>query len=135
MGILKKLIPGKYTNRICEHYRVTDGGALEVDVRKLLSDPMVQKQLDAFQLLYMQETLGALYEGKEPPNSVGGYGILTKKKLITIWDDKWQAVLEEMNEHIDITYNSFFDIPEEHPPVTDFLTAEKIAEQYGKKTS
>ncbi len=132
MSLFGKLKPGKYTNRKGTQYTVDSGGGLHVDVNDLLRSPEVQRQLKGLNSMFKQQTIMALRLGTEPPHMVGR-GTYTKKSLLRDWDDEWQAVLEGMNEHIDITYNSFFDIPEEHPPVGILLTANEIAEQYGSK--
>ena len=130
----KKLVPGqKMTNRKGKHYTVGRHGKLIVDPEKLIRSPEFQKQLNGFHSLYMQETILALWQGKRPPNSVGGYGVLTKKKLIIEWNDEWQAVMDNLEESFDINYNILFDITDEHPPVTILLTADEIAEQYGSE--
>ena len=127
----KKLVPGqKMTNRKGKHYIVNNTGALE---DYFFDKPEVKKQLNAFHGLYMQQTLSALYKGEEPPNSVGGYGVLTKKKLKSVWNDDWQAELDKMSTYYDVTYNSFFGIADDHPPVTILLTADEIVEQYGSE--
>jgi len=137
MGLFSKLKPGKYTNRKGKEYEVTDNGRLVRHRNHFSEDffasPHVQRQLDGVHRLFMQQTLIALHEGKRPPHSVGGYGTLTKKKLIVEWNDDWQKELDKMSEYYDVTYNSFFGIPEEHPPVGILLTADEIVEQYGSK--
>lgn len=135
MGILKK---GKYTNRKDQHYFVDEHGRFSntEPLEEFLNRPNVKRQLDGFHRMYMQQTLMALYNGKEPPNSAGGYGILTKKKLMSIWDKDWQTELDTMNEYYDVTYNSFFNIPtngDAHPPAGILLTANEITETYGSK--
>jgi len=55
------------------------------------------------QRFFRQETLRALYNGKEPPESVG-QGRWTKERLEKEWDDKWQADLEEVG----LKYEQFF---------------------------
>lgn len=100
---------------------------------EFLNHPNVQKDLKAMNRLFMQTTLMALYEGKRPPHSVGKYGTLTKKKLIIEWNDDWQAELDKMSEYYDVTYNSFFGIPEDHPPVQVLLTADEILAEYGRE--
>ncbi|MEE8233916.1 MAG: hypothetical protein V3R41_04470 [Gammaproteobacteria bacterium] len=131
MGFLKKLKPGKYTNRKDKHYTVHSDGSMSVDIDKFLNLPEVRRQLEGMNNLFRQQTIMALRLGTEPPHMVGKE-TYTKKSLLQDWDDDWQAALEECNKHVDITYNSFFDIPEEHPPVTEFLTADEIVRQYGK---
>jgi len=130
MGLFRKRKPGKYTNRKGTSFTV-DSGGIHVDVDELLKSPEVQRQLQGVDRLFKQTTIMALRTGSEPPHMVGK-GIYTKKSLLRDWDDDWQAALEEMNEFIEITYNSFFDISEEHPPTTDFLTADEIVKQYGE---
>jgi len=125
----KKLVPGtKMTNRKGKYYNVNNMGILE---DYFFGRPEVKKQPNAFHSLYMQQTLSALYNGEEPPNSVGGYGILTKKKLMSVWNEDWQVELDKMNEYYDVTYNSFFGVLEEHPSAGILLTADEIAGQYG----
>lgn len=133
---VKKLKPGKYTNKSgTKYYEVDERGSFR-NTEKMgdfLNHPNVKRQIDAMHRLYMQQTLMALYKGKRPPHSAGGYGTLTKKKLIIEWNDDWQAELDKMSEYYDVTYNSFFDIPEEHPPVGIILTAEEILAEYGSE--
>lgn len=132
MGILKKLKPGKYTNRHGKNYTVERLGGISIDnMSEFLRTPEVQEQLKGADRMFKKQTIMALRTGSEPPHMVG-VGTHTKKSLLQDWDDDWQAVLEEMNNYIDITYNSFFDIPEEHPPVTKFFTADEIVRQYGQ---
>lgn len=86
-----------------DHIKVHKNGARSVDVNKLLRQPNVQRQLKEMQRFFRQETLRALYNGKEPPLSVG-QGRWTKEKLEKEWDDKWQADLEEVG----LKYEQFF---------------------------
>lgn len=144
----------KLINSKGKHYTVDEHGALRntETIGEFLNHPKVKKQLDAFDRLYMQQTLMALYDGIEPPNQVGGYGILTKKKLMSVWNDKWQAELDKMNEYYDVTYDSFFNVPTngnapsitaitasstakvtEYSPVSIILTSEEILAEYGSK--
>lgn len=118
----KKLKSGMYLNR---------NGGRSVFVDDLLNSPNFKQQLDGFQRIYMRETIMALWEGTSPPNQLGGYGVLTKKKLIIEWNDDWQAEMDELEESYDINYNLFFNIQEEHPEVTIFLTADEIVRSYG----
>ena len=83
--------------------------------------------------MFMQQTILALWQGKIPPHSVGGYGTLTKKKLIVEWNDVWQTEMDTLSESFDITYNILFDIPDEHPDAGIVYTADEIAEQYGRE--
>ena len=118
---------------IPDHMEIGPGGGIRVNTAKLIQSPEFKRQLDGFKRLYMRETIIALWQGKRPPNEVGGYGILTKKKLIIEWNDEWQAEMDKLEEYHDISYNILFDIPEEHPPASILLTADEIAEQYGSK--
>lgn len=132
----RKLQPGdRLRNKRGVHYTVDSRGALRntETIGEFVNHPKVKRQIDAFHRMYMQQTLMALHEGNEPPNSVGGYGILTKKKLMSVWDDEWQAELDKMNEYYDVTYDSFFNIQEEHPPAGIILTAEEILAEYGSE--
>jgi hypothetical protein len=161
MSLFGKLKAGNYTNKKGKHYRVNDRGYLEntETIGEFLDHPNVKRQLDGFQRMYMQQTLKALYDGEEPPNSVGGYGVLTKKKLKSVWDENWQAELDKMNEYYDVTYDSFFGVKQkpiydvtttslledyffagqdesrskDYPPARILLTASEIAEQYGSE--
>jgi len=123
----------KLTNRRGKHYTVGPNGNLIVDPAKLIRSPEFQKQLSVFHSLFMQQTILALWQGKIPPHSVGGYGTLTKKKLIVEWNDEWQAVMDDLSESFDITYNILFDIPDEHPDAGIVYTSDEIAEQYGRE--
>jgi len=131
MGLFKKTKPGKYTDRKGKHITVHGDGSWTIDAGSLLKSSEVRQQLKDIDGLFKQQTISALNLGTEPPHMVG-MGTYTKKRLLQDWDDDWQAALEEMNNFIDITYNSFFDIPEEHQPVTDFFTADEIVRQYGE---
>ena len=55
---------------------------VRVGSREFLNHPNVRRQLDGFQRMFMSQTIMALWQGERPPNQVGGYGVLTKKKLI-----------------------------------------------------
>ena len=79
-------------------------------VSDFLDHPNVRRQLDGFQRLFMRETIMALWNGTQPPHSVGGYGTLTKKKLIIEWNDDWQAEMDKLSEYHDISYELLFDI-------------------------
>jgi len=132
----KKRVPGtRYTNRKGDNWIINERHGLERtgSLKDFLDHPNVRKDLKAMGRLFMQQTLMALYEGKRPPHSVGKYGTLTKKKLMIEWNDEWQAELDKMSEYYDVTYNSFFGIPEDHPPVQVLLTAEEILAEYGRE--
>ena len=132
MSLFGKLKPGKYTNRKGKNYTVDSQGGIHVDVNKLVRSPEFQRQLKGFDSLFKRQTILALHNGEKPPHLVG-VGTYTKKSLIIDWTDDWQQELDELNKSIDITYNSLFDIPEEHPPSGVLYTANEIAEQYGSK--
>ena len=111
--------------READHLIYHRNGSVSVDLEKMLRHPKVQRQLDGFQRLFMRETIVALWQGRQPPHSVGGYGTLTKKKLIVEWNDDWQAEMDKLSESHDISYNILFGIKEEPK-----FTAEEIAAQY-----
>ena len=104
-----------------------------VNVRRLIESDKFKRQIDGFQRIYRRETILALWQGKRPPNQVGGYGILTKKKLIVEWNDSWQAEMDELEEYYDISYNILFGIPDEHPESGIVYTADEIVKQYGRE--
>ena len=124
---------GKYTNRKGKHITVSSDGSWSVDVKELLKSPTVQDDLYIMGRLYKRQTIMALWEGKRPPNQVGGYGVLTKKKLIIEWNDEWQKEMDSLSEYHDIDYDIFFDIPKDFPPVGIILTADEIVEAYGRE--
>ena len=131
----KRLKPGtKLKNKRGVHYEVTERGGLRntETIGEFLDHPNVRKQLKAMDGIFKQQTIMALRMGTQPPHLVG-VGTYTKKSLLRDWDDEWQSVLEDMNEHIDITYNSFFDIPEEHPDAGIVYTADEIVNKYGRE--
>lgn len=126
---------GKYRNRDgTRHITVRPDGGWSVDVNELLKSPKVQDDLRAMDRLYKRETIMALAQGKCPPNQVGGYGVLTKKKLIIEWNDEWQKAMDRLSEYHAITYEILFDLPikEFHPPAGIVLTADEIVETYGR---
>lgn len=134
IGVIAYLDAGDdIDNEDLDHITYHRNGSISVDPVKLLRKPEVQDQLKAMHGLYMRQTILALWQGERPPHSVGGYGTLTKKKLIIEWNDDWQAEMDELEESYDISYNILFDIPDEHPPVTILLSADEIAEQYGRE--
>lgn len=126
---------GKYSNRKGKHITVNSDGSWSVDVNELLKSPTVQDDLYIMGRMYMRQTIMALAQGKSPPNQVGGYGILTKKKLIIEWNDEWQREMDSLSEYHDITYEILFGLPikEFHPPAGIVLTADEIVEAYGRE--
>lgn len=116
--------PGKY-----DHMN-RDGS---VNVAKLIGSDNFQRQLEGFRRIYMRETILALWQGKRPPNQVGGYGVLTKKKLIVEWNDDWQKEMDELEDYYEISYNILFGIPDEHPEAGTVYTSNEIASKYGRE--
>ena len=102
------------------HTIIHRDGGWTVDLDKLLTSPEVHRQLKEAGTLFKWLTIQALLSGTHPPHLVG-IGTYTKKSLLKDWNSDWQTVLEEMN----ITYNSFFDIP--------ISTTEEIVETHGSK--
>ena len=47
-------------------------------VSDFLDHPNVRRQLDGFQRLFMRETIMALWNGTQPPHSVGGVSVLAR---------------------------------------------------------
>jgi len=127
------LKPGsEYSNRKGRHWAVNDRGNL-VHTESIFSNPKVREDMQAMHRMFMCETIIALWEGRRPPHSVGGYGTLTKKKLIIEWNDEWQEEMDKLSEYHDISYNLLFGIPEDHPPIGIILTAEEILAAYGSE--
>jgi hypothetical protein len=104
-----------------------------VNVQRLIESDNFQRQLEGFRGMFKRQTILALWQGKRPPNQVGGYGILTKKKLIVEWNDDWQKEMDELEEYYEISYNILFGIPDEHPNAGIVYTADEIAERYGRE--
>ena len=132
----KQLEPGtKLTNRRGTNYEINERGGITRTgtIGEFVDHPNVQRQLKGFNRMFMQQTILALWQGKIPPHSVGGYGTLTKKKLIVEWNDEWQTEMNTLSESFDITYNILFDIPDEHPDAGIVYTSDEIAEQYGRE--
>ena len=132
----KELEPGtKLTNRRGTKYEINEHGGITRTgtIGEFVDHPNVQRQLKGFNRMFMQQTILALWQGKRPPNQVGGYGILTKKKLIVEWNDSWQAEMDELEEYYDISYNILFGIPDEHPESGIVYTADEIVKQYGRE--
>lgn len=130
----KELEPGtKLTNRRGRNYTIDSNGRMRTNIDVLFSDPDVQEQIHGFQQMFMRQTILALWQGKQPPHSVGGYGTLTKKKLIIEWNDAWQAEMDRLSDSYDLNYNILFGIPEEHPESGVVYTADEIVNQYGRE--
>ena len=132
----KRLEPGtKLTNRRDTNYEINERGGITRTgtIGEFLDHPNVQRHLRGMEHMFMQQTILALWQGKIPPHSVGGYGTLTKKKLIVEWNDEWQAEMDTLSESFDITYNILFGIPDEHPDAGIVYTADEIADQYGRE--
>ena len=116
--------PGKY-----DHMN-RDGS---VNIARLIGSDKFQQQIKGFEGMFMRQTILALWQGKQPPHSVGGYGTLTKKKLIIEWNDEWQAEMDTLSESFDITYNILFGIPDEHPEAGIVYTSNEIVNKYGRE--
>lgn len=77
---------------------------------KFVNTPAFKAELDAAKQQYMKQTILALWNGSRPPRQVGEYIRMTKKKLITEWNDEWQAEMDKLAEYYDINYDILFGI-------------------------